>query len=347
MTSFHVLKPCITGQSLFAILEPVCLSVPTNHDTKIKLAEIYEISGKTRKTLNWCINSYRHPRPSTTKYATTISLFAEDKSLNGSKAKSGGGRRETDVEAVQLKVLDAEKEREVVRGWRTCCEVWEGTLRDGDGDGQGEKSDERPLVETKADEDRMTDQLRLILKPTKYQVGRPFMQYRFIPMKRGQYHVAEEILQHIVISNAYQPQDRQSAIRIALTKHAVFSLNGLMSLSNKPANLSHNINSTTSLVESSSAASQGGDAGKKTEDGDEEDETPEPTAGRCGIVVAAKSYQSAIFYLLHIYDYPHRPHDLPLSRYQLNMECDAAPIQQQYHLIFQAMAFMTKDRKPT
>ncbi|KAF9034927.1 hypothetical protein BJ165DRAFT_1512286 [Panaeolus papilionaceus] len=45
---------------------------------------------------------------------------------------------------------------------------------------------------------------------------RLFMQYCFIPMKRGQYNVAEEILRYIIVSNAYQPQDWRSAICIVL-----------------------------------------------------------------------------------------------------------------------------------
>ncbi|KAF9034919.1 hypothetical protein BJ165DRAFT_1512112 [Panaeolus papilionaceus] len=52
---------------------------------------------------------------------------------------------------------------------------------------------------------------------------RLFMQHCFILMKRGQYDVAEEILRHIMVSNAYPPQDRQKSIRIALITCSIFA----------------------------------------------------------------------------------------------------------------------------
>ncbi|KAF9039778.1 hypothetical protein BJ165DRAFT_1530810 [Panaeolus papilionaceus] len=56
------------------------------------------------------------PAPSTTEDPTTASLFAEDKSLNASKAKAGGGMTKPRLAPVQLRTLEAEKEKEVARG---------------------------------------------------------------------------------------------------------------------------------------------------------------------------------------------------------------------------------------
>ncbi|KAF9034940.1 hypothetical protein BJ165DRAFT_1512323 [Panaeolus papilionaceus] len=56
------------------------------------------------------------------------------------------------------------------------------------------------------------------------------MQYCFIPTKRGQYDVAEEIPRHIILSDTHQPQDQQSAIRITLISTTNPSLSPLSSL---------------------------------------------------------------------------------------------------------------------
>ncbi|KAF9039784.1 hypothetical protein BJ165DRAFT_1406968 [Panaeolus papilionaceus] len=147
------------------------------------------------------------PAPSTTEDPTT-SLFAEDKSLKASKAKAEGGVIKPRLRPANLRALEAEKEREVVKGWRRWCEVWEGMLREVDGvedvgdEGRGggttEKSNERIRIaayspETEPDGNRMAHRIRLP-HPTKYQIGGRYCTlYCFIPMKQGQYDVAEEI----------------------------------------------------------------------------------------------------------------------------------------------------------
>ena len=42
------------------------------------------------------------------------------------------------------------------------------------------------------------------------------VQYGFTMTKRGQYESAEEVLRHILLSNAYQAKERQVCIRLAL-----------------------------------------------------------------------------------------------------------------------------------
>ncbi|KAF9032358.1 hypothetical protein BJ165DRAFT_1535052 [Panaeolus papilionaceus] len=478
------------------VYEHVCLADPTNNDAKMKLAEIYEILGETRKALKLVyevIDSRKKrkagpagpsstPTLSTTEDPTTTSLFAEDKSLNAPKAKLGAGAKPR-LTPAQLRALEAEKEREVVRGWRRCCEVWEGMLRDVDGEGEGgadngnerewmmeaeklvdmfretrnlfltsrsnpfagmfPRSRMRRRVETEADEDRMADRLQLdieqdsLARRNTKSAGvtvfrgvsfddwlRLFMQYCFILTKRGQYDVAEEILRHIMVSNAYQPQDRQNSIRIALITCSILAerpdvvveqarkLITTHQFNNEPlrillASLASGLKLTDNFITSTlqkhlfremklsdtavknpgilrwnglnrryAATATSGAAGKKkNEDGDEEeedDETPAPTGGATAtatanvdgapriptkgnpvivaiygqICVAAKSYQSAIFYLLHAYDY--YPND-PMICLCLAIASIGRAMQRQsdnrHHLVVQAMAFLTKYRK--
>jgi general transcription factor 3C polypeptide 3 (transcription factor C subunit 4) len=42
------------------------------------------------------------------------------------------------------------------------------------------------------------------------------MRYCFVLTKQDQYEAADEILRHIMVSNAYQARDRQDSIRLAL-----------------------------------------------------------------------------------------------------------------------------------
>ncbi|KAF9039732.1 hypothetical protein BJ165DRAFT_1406939 [Panaeolus papilionaceus] len=73
----------------------------------------------------------RTPSPSTTEDPSATSLFAENKSVNVSKAKPVGAGAKTRFTWAQLRALEAEKEREVVRGWRRCSEVREGDVEEG------------------------------------------------------------------------------------------------------------------------------------------------------------------------------------------------------------------------
>ncbi|KAF9039815.1 hypothetical protein BJ165DRAFT_1530836 [Panaeolus papilionaceus] len=109
----------------------------------------------------------------------------------------------------------------------------------------------RRPVEMEADEERMMDWLPFDIEPDSLPPrntksagatvlrgvlfddgSRLFMQYYFILKKRDQYDGAEEILQHIMASSAYQPRDRQSAIRIVLITSSTCDPTS----SNKPAN---------------------------------------------------------------------------------------------------------------
>lgn len=54
-------------------------------------------------------------------------------------------------------------------------------------------------------------------------------QYAFILTKRGQYETAEEVLRHLMLSNAYQKAETQITIRLTLigTAYALFILRPL------------------------------------------------------------------------------------------------------------------------
>jgi general transcription factor 3C polypeptide 3 (transcription factor C subunit 4) len=43
-----------------------------------------------------------------------------------------------------------------------------------------------------------------------------FAQYCFNLTQKGQFEAADEILRHIIVSNAYQARERQDSIRLAL-----------------------------------------------------------------------------------------------------------------------------------
>ncbi|KAG6864405.1 hypothetical protein C0991_009730 [Blastosporella zonata] len=50
---------------------------------------------------------------------------------------------------------------------------------------------------------------------------RIIMQYCFVLTRRGQFELAEEVLRHVLVSNAYQARQRQDSIRIALIACAI------------------------------------------------------------------------------------------------------------------------------
>ena len=55
-------------------------------------------------------------------------------------------------------------------------------------------------------------------------------QYAFLLTKRGQYEIADEVLRHILVSNAYQSRERQDSIRLALISklYHLYNIQGLM-----------------------------------------------------------------------------------------------------------------------
>jgi len=112
----------------------VRLADPTNNDAKMKLAEIYEIMGEPRKALD-LVYEVIDSRKKKGKGASTntagdasntmsTSLFAEDKS----KAKGAAARPR--LTHAQLREMELEKEKEVIKGYRRLKELWAGMLNE-------------------------------------------------------------------------------------------------------------------------------------------------------------------------------------------------------------------------
>ncbi|KAH9476509.1 Transcription factor tau subunit sfc4 [Psilocybe cubensis] len=459
------------------VYEQVRLADPTNNDAKMKLAEIYEIMNEPRKALDLVyevIDSRKKKGKSTASNqpedptnASGTSLFAEDKVTSKTKGTSNRAARLTHA---QLKELEMQKEKEVVRGYQRMRAIWAAMLAD-DPDAEREwmmeaeklvdmfretrnlflTSRNNPFrgmfprsrarkqqVATEADEERMASRLQLDLerdslarksaKSGEKVVGvnifrgisfddwlRIFMQYCFILTRRGQYDTAEEILRHIMVSNAYQAKERQDSIRLALITCAIAGerhdivveqarkLITHHQFNNEPlrilmSSLASGLRSTDAFITSTLQkhlfremklsdtaaknpeilkwnplnkryAPTGQNKSAEPEDDDQEDDAPSvddvsvlndrsglpeiPTKENPVIVaiygqicVAAKSYQSAIFYLLLAYDYC--PDD-PMICLCLAIASIGRAMQRQsdnrHHLVIQAMAFLSKYRK--
>lgn len=113
------------------VYEQLLLADPTNNDTKMKLAEIYEILNEPRRALDLVyevIGSRRKARRDGKSQQSdreesivpsSSSLFVET-SASGKK-----GSKSNRLNTVQLKELEAEKEKEVLRGWKRLCEIWD------------------------------------------------------------------------------------------------------------------------------------------------------------------------------------------------------------------------------
>ena len=123
---------------------------PTHNDAKMKLAEIYEILGETRRALELVyegMQSFSPPVPSSTQRLqvidsrkkrtkapatqseddpTTASLFAEERSL--AKSKANAIRAQNRLTHLQLRELEAAKEKEVMQGYRRIRELWAGMM---------------------------------------------------------------------------------------------------------------------------------------------------------------------------------------------------------------------------
>ncbi|GJF00510.1 TPR-like protein [Phanerochaete sordida] len=236
---------------------------------------------------------------------------------------------------------------------------------------------------------------------------RIFMQFSFNLTRRGQYDDAQEILRHILYSNAFQKRVYLDAIRCALITCAIGAgkydtvveqarkLVNAHQFNNEPlrvllASLASGFHATDGFLASTlskhmlrelrsyDAALKNPDAlrwnpvlkrygaGTKAEEDDDADalDAPrdEPDAGGAPrlpskenpigvtiygqICLAAKSYQSAIFYLLHAYDYC--PQD-PVICLSLAIASLGRAMQRQadnrHHLITQAMAYLSKYRE--
>ncbi|KAL4078076.1 hypothetical protein J3A83DRAFT_4356769 [Scleroderma citrinum] len=248
---------------------------------------------------------------------------------------------------------------------------------------------------------------------------RVFMQYAFILTKRGDDELAEEVLRHILVSNAYRSKDTQDTIRLAIIACSIYvgkytsaveqcrKLINTHQFNNEPlriliSTLSSGLRATDAFICSTlqkhlfrevrlsdaairtpellkwSMASRrynlsvkgavDGDGGTKgfevlDEDGDEAGEEAEPSDDKKPVrlltknnpmpvmlygqlCLAAKSYQSALFYLLHAYDYC--PED-PMVCLCLGISSLGRAMQRQsdnrHHLIAQGMAFLSHYRR--
>ncbi|KAJ8082877.1 transcription factor TFIIIC subunit tfc4 [Marasmius tenuissimus] len=479
------------------IYEHVRTADPTNNDAKMKLAEIYEIIGETRKALDlvYQVIDSRKRRPKAQQAGSTpapsmpsSSLFSEERTKTSTKSSK---TRENRLTPAQLRELEAQKEKEVIKGYARLKEIWEGMLQErqnaeasrlsttGGGtwamtdqveEGPLEKEwvlEAEKLVEAfretrnlflasrinffrgmfpkkrsggkkqneEESEERMASRLQLDLENESNSRSRTrfdgidefrgvsfkdwlrvILQYCFLLTIRRQYELADEILRHVLISNAYLSPEHQVTIRLALVACAMHAnhphiiveqIRKLISTNQfnnemyrlLMASLSSGLKPTDSFITSTLqkflfremkladaalnnpdsvrwnplnkrwAPISGGGQGKKGgEDGDEgeDDEgqgttamedgrdgkTPLPTKRNPLIVaiygqmcIAAKSYQSAIFYLLHAYDYC--PQD-PMICLSLAIASIGRAMQRQsdnrHHLITQGLAFLSQYR---
>ncbi|KAJ7594254.1 hypothetical protein C8J56DRAFT_926291 [Mycena floridula] len=448
------------------VYEHVRMADPTDNETKLKLAEIYEILNEPRKALDLVyevIDSRSRKNKDPNARATqdndaTSTLFSEGRPKTTSTSTS-----KTRLTHTQLRQLEAEKEKEVLRSYRRLVELRENMLvgepeafrewmleaekmvetfretralfsasRNVHFRGMFPRSYKKQKLHDEEDEERMASRLQLDLESDslakKAKRGskiervdvfrgvsfdewlRIFMQYSFNLTKNAQFDLAEEILRHILLSNAYLTRDLQDTIRIALITVAIHAKNYTMVIeqcrkltsvyqfNNEPlrlllASLSSGLRPTDSFITSTFqkhifrevkmadaavtapatlkwvssnkrwapvVAGKIGDMdldGANDEEVDDGDPTtvdrPEiPTTHNPVIMtfygqmcIAAKSYQSAIFYLLHSYDYC--PDD-PVICLSLAIASIGRAMQRQadnrHHLISQALAFLSQYR---
>lgn len=493
------------------VYEHVRKADPTHNEAKMKLAEIYEILNEPRKALELVYEvidsrKKRHKEPGNQSQGhqasedpSNTSLFEEKASFlmggPGAGAKSraalSASSRAGRLTHAQLRELEAEKEKEVVRGYKRVCELW-GRMLKGVGVSEEEEDQEavrewmveaEKMVETfretrnlfltsrtnpfrgmfprskpkdqdrekereqdEANEERMASRLHLEMehdtlakKSSSKNVKavevfrgvsfddwlRVFMQYCFLLTQRGQYDLADEILRHILVSNAYQARVHQDSIRLALITCAIATqrfpavveharkLITAHQFNNEPqriliAALSSGLRPTDAFITSTlqkhlfremkladtavrmpevlkwnalnkryaptlqmkaeaedEAEDVEGVAGAGTGLGEKDGSVAGAGAGAGTatveiptknnpiivaiygqICIAAKSYQSAIFYLLHAYDYC--PSD-PMICLCLAIASIGRAMQRQsdnrHHLVAQAMAFLSQYRK--
>ncbi|TFK37274.1 hypothetical protein BDQ12DRAFT_736397 [Crucibulum laeve] len=454
------------------VYEHIKLADPSNNDAKMKLAEIYEIMNEPRKALElvYEVIDSRKKRPRDRDAAqgddaanAGTSLFAEERTT--AKSKATALRAQNRLSHAQLRELEAEREKEVVRGYKRVKDLW-GKMLAGEEAGEREWLVEaEKLVETfretrnlfltsrshpfrgmfprsrkakqqaeenEAEEDRMMSRLHLDIeregmarKAAKHDDKgvdvfrgvsfddwlRLFMQYAFLLTKRGEYDLADEVLRHIMVSNAYQLPERQDSIRIALMtcalttqRHTIVveqarKLITLHQFNNEPqrilmAALASGLRPTDAFITSTlqkhlfremkladtavknpemlkwnplnkryalNSLSRTADQDDDDDRNAEEEEVGAPVSSNHlelptkqnpvivtiygQICIAAKSYQSAIFYLLHAYDYCQ---DDPMICLCLAIASIGRAMQRQsdnrHHLITQAMAFLTRYR---
>ncbi|KAI0333808.1 TPR-like protein [Cubamyces sp. BRFM 1775] len=450
------------------VYEHVIQADPGHNEAKMKLAEIYEILNEPRKALDLVMQVIAsRKRRAAHREGTaeggsgetgSASLFEEGK-VRGAKAKGTPAKANPNrLTIVQLRELEAQKEREAVQSWHRVQELWPQMLANEEAATREWLVEAEKLVEsfretralfltsrhrgfrgmfprsarkqtTEASEDSMASRLQLELgRDTLARKGaksenvntfrtisfenwlRLFMHYAFLLTRRGQYDLGNEVLRHLLYSNAYQSRSSQDSIRLALITCAIHAdqfqtvveqarklINGHQ-FNNEPirilisslgsglratdaflvSTLSKHLLRETRLADAAVRDPESlryntaqrryglvGSSGKADPDDvqDDEDEVEAPAITELEranlptkpnplnvavygqILLAAKSYQSALFYLLQAYDYA--PHD-PLVCLCLAIASIGRAMQRQsdnrHHLITQAMAFLTQYR---
>ncbi|KAL9710688.1 transcription factor TFIIIC subunit tfc4 [Leucoagaricus gongylophorus] len=367
-----------------------------------------------------------------------LELQKEEEVLNGYQhvQELWPGMLAGEFEAEKVWLIEAEKLVETFRETRNLFL----TSRTHPFRGMFPRKRTKQRVEAEVDEDRMVSRLQLDLeredlakrvlkredKSGAVNVFRGvsfddwlriFMQYSFLLTRHGQSDLANEVLSHILLSNAYQTRARQDVIRLSLITVAIATrdyraavdhsrkLITAHQFNNEPlrillASLSSGFVPTDSFITSTlqkhlfremklsdtavkhpemlkwnplnrryaPTGSKAAEQGQEEEDNDNVSRDvgtsstgapaseakpgipPIPTAFNPVIItiygqicIAAKSYQSAIFYLLHAYDYC--PED-PMICLCLAIASIGRAMQRQsdnrHHLIVQAMAFLTQ-----
>ncbi|KAG1738029.1 hypothetical protein EDB19DRAFT_1895731 [Suillus lakei] len=215
----------------------------TNNDAKMKLAELYEIMDEPRKALELVyqvIDSRKRrthqpeatPAPGTVPQPQGASLF-EEKSRTKAKTPAPGKSR---LSLAELKALEEQREREVILGYNRVEDLWSRMLH---GDVEAEREwmiEAEKLVEMfretrriqrrdDTDEDRMVSRLELNERDKHTRRakddGQASEKYAFVLTKRGDYDQAEEVLRHVLLSNAYRDSNSQNTIRIAIITCAI------------------------------------------------------------------------------------------------------------------------------
>ncbi|KAF9269641.1 TPR-like protein [Marasmius fiardii PR-910] len=143
-TSVHILTQtaaCLRAlgelKDAAEIYEHVKSADPANNDAKMKLAEIYEILGETKKALDlvYQVIESRKRRPKTQGQMGTSqnpslpssSLFVEERNKAAPKPSK---TRENRLTSAQLRDLETQKENEVRKGYARLEEIWSGMLEE-------------------------------------------------------------------------------------------------------------------------------------------------------------------------------------------------------------------------
>ncbi|KAL4243959.1 Transcription factor Tfc4/TFIIIC-102/Sfc4 [Abortiporus biennis] len=132
------------------VYQHVIAADPTHNEAKMKLAEIYEIMNEPRKALDLVLqvidSRKKRARHDTDSHASNEhpgTLFEEK--ARGKPVKTPKSSKLT---AVQLRELEAQKEREVMQGYHRLKELWPGMLKEEEGAVREWLIESEKLVET-------------------------------------------------------------------------------------------------------------------------------------------------------------------------------------------------------